>query len=72
METIGDAYMAVGNLMEPQKDHGVRVARFAMDAVNAASETLSAFPDKLRCRRCSCVAQMHLSESSLNGFDSQS
>mmetsp|Transcript_29680 Transcript_29680/g.55951 ORF Transcript_29680/g.55951 Transcript_29680/m.55951 type:complete len:211 (+) Transcript_29680:282-914(+) len=39
VETIGDAYMAVGNLSEPQPDHAVKVAMFAMDAIGAASQT---------------------------------
>ena len=37
VETIGDAYMAVAGLHEQQPDHTVRVARFALDAVRAAS-----------------------------------
>ena len=31
----GDAYMAVGGLPEPQADHTARVARFALEAVEA-------------------------------------
>ena len=46
VETIGDAYMCVGNLRSSQPDHAHRIARFAMDAVDAASETLGA---SLRC-----------------------
>jgi guanylate cyclase len=46
VETIGDAYMCVGNLRSRQPDHAHRIARFAMDAVDAASETLGA---SLRC-----------------------
>lgn len=42
VETIGDAYMCVGNLRSLQPDHAHRVARFAMDAVNAAKSTLGA------------------------------
>ena len=34
--------MAVGNLMEPQEDHAVRICRFAMDAIDAANNTPSA------------------------------
>ncbi|EDQ88290.1 uncharacterized protein MONBRDRAFT_9289 [Monosiga brevicollis MX1] len=37
IETIGDAYMCVGNLFTPQPDHAARVARFAMDAMEAAN-----------------------------------
>ena len=41
VETIGDAYMAVTNLVESQPDdHAARIARFAMEAVAAARETL--------------------------------
>jgi len=38
VETIGDAYMAVGGLPEPQPDHTLRVARFALDARASAAE----------------------------------
>ncbi|EDQ85184.1 uncharacterized protein MONBRDRAFT_29467 [Monosiga brevicollis MX1] len=37
IETIGDAYMCVGNLFVPQPDHAARVARFAMDALAGAN-----------------------------------
>jgi guanylate cyclase len=38
IETIGDAYMAVGNLHDGQEeDHAARVAAFAADAVRAAA-----------------------------------
>jgi len=40
VETIGDAYMCVGNLRSSQPDHAHRIARFAMDAVVAAKSTL--------------------------------
>jgi len=40
IETIGDAYMAVTNLVCHQEDHALRIAKFARDTVNAASETL--------------------------------
>ncbi|EKX39364.1 hypothetical protein GUITHDRAFT_89122 [Guillardia theta CCMP2712] len=41
VETIGDAYMAVTNLVEDQKeDHALRIAQFAKLAVQCASETL--------------------------------
>merc|ERR1712084_37951 len=40
-ETIGDAYMAISNLVKDQKsDHVKRVAEFSKDAIKAASETL--------------------------------
>ena len=38
METIGDAYMAVANLIEDQPDHAKRVAEFALEAVQEASK----------------------------------
>lgn len=44
VETIGDAYMAVANLAQPQADHALRVARFAFGAVAAAN----AVPVKVR------------------------
>ena len=37
VETIGDAYMCVGGLPEPQSDHTLRVARFAVEAMKAAA-----------------------------------
>mmetsp|Transcript_135292 Transcript_135292/g.431987 ORF Transcript_135292/g.431987 Transcript_135292/m.431987 type:complete len:368 (-) Transcript_135292:325-1428(-) len=41
VETIGDAYMAVTNLVEDQSDsHAERIARFALEAVALAQETL--------------------------------
>lgn len=45
VETIGDAYMAVGNLSVPQADHAERVALFAMDCVEAAQQT----PGMIKC-----------------------
>ena len=38
VETIGDAYMCVGGIPEPQADHTLRVAWFALDAINSAAE----------------------------------
>lgn len=41
VETIGDAYMAVTNLVQEQGDsHAARIAHFAQEAVTAARETL--------------------------------
>eukprot|EP00980_Cylindrotheca_fusiformis_P018330 scaffold5977_cov98-Cylindrotheca_fusiformis.AAC.7 len=41
VETIGDAYMAVTNLVKNQeKDHAKRIAQFAIDAIIEANETL--------------------------------
>ena len=41
VETIGDAYMAVTNLVKDQEsDHAKRVAMFAFDAIKAANSTL--------------------------------
>jgi class 3 adenylate cyclase len=41
VETIGDAYMAVTNLVKDQeKDHAKRIAEFAIDAIKEANETL--------------------------------
>mmetsp|Transcript_73488 Transcript_73488/g.239093 ORF Transcript_73488/g.239093 Transcript_73488/m.239093 type:complete len:915 (+) Transcript_73488:919-3663(+) len=40
VETIGDAYMAVANLVEDQLDHTKRIAEFARWAIRAANETL--------------------------------
>ena len=36
----GDAYFCASNLVKDQADHTLRIARFAMDAVRAAQETL--------------------------------
>ena len=44
VETIGDAYMVVGNLPDPQADHTARVAQFALAAV-AAAETIEINPE---------------------------
>lgn len=41
VETIGDAYMVVGNLRHPQHDHAAQVARFGMEAVKAATGILA-------------------------------
>ncbi|KAK3245729.1 hypothetical protein CYMTET_44720 [Cymbomonas tetramitiformis] len=38
VETIGDAYMAVGNLRHDACDHAADVVRFSMDVVEAASK----------------------------------
>ena len=40
LETIGDAYLCVTNLIAPQPDHAARLARFALAAVRAAADTL--------------------------------
>jgi len=41
VETIGDAYMAVTNLVKDQPfDHAKRIAQFAVDAIQVANETL--------------------------------
>ena len=45
VETIGDAYMAVANLAKKQPDHAARVARFALDAIEAANSV----PILVRC-----------------------
>jgi class 3 adenylate cyclase len=40
VETIGDAYMAVTNLVKDQPDdHAKRIAQFAVEAISAANET---------------------------------
>eukprot|EP00980_Cylindrotheca_fusiformis_P023348 scaffold10399_cov113-Cylindrotheca_fusiformis.AAC.8 len=49
VETIGDAYMAVTNLVKNQeKDHAKRIAEFAIDAVREANETLVDEEDPLK------------------------
>ena len=40
VETIGDAYMTVANLRCPQQDHAALVARFAIEAVQAANSVM--------------------------------
>jgi len=40
IETIGDAYMAVTNLVKDQHDHAKRIVDFAVEAVSAANQTL--------------------------------
>lgn len=39
LETIGDAFVCVGGLPDPQEDHTARIARFAIAAVKVAHET---------------------------------
>ena len=40
VETIGDAWMGVTNVVTPQPDHTKRIAAFAIDAIKAAGITL--------------------------------
>lgn len=40
VETIGDAYMAVTNLVDDQPDHASRLGKFSAEALKAAQETL--------------------------------
>ena len=39
VETIGDAYMAVTNLVKDQPDHAKRIAMFSIDALKVANDT---------------------------------
>eukprot|EP00980_Cylindrotheca_fusiformis_P023027 scaffold10066_cov100-Cylindrotheca_fusiformis.AAC.4 len=49
VETIGDSYMAVTNLVKNQeKDHAKRIAEFAIDAIREANETLVDEEDPLK------------------------
>eukprot|EP00934_Nitzschia_sp_Nitz4_P007313 Nitzschia sp. Nitz4//scaffold596_size2553//2//1309//NITZ4_009288-RA/size2553-processed-gene-0.1-mRNA-1//-1//CDS//3329555068//7303//frame0 len=49
VETIGDAYMAVTNLVKDQpNDHAKRIAEFAIDAIKAANSTLIVEDDPSR------------------------
>lgn len=50
IKTIGDAYMVVGGLPEPQDEHAELVARFALDMMNVVREyrEKSEFPLELR------------------------
>lgn len=46
IETIGDAYMCVTNLVKDQnEDHAKRIAQFSIDAIQAAHETLVKLDD---------------------------
>ena len=47
IETIGDAYMAVTNLVKDQHDHAKRVVDFAVEALDAANKTLIDVDDSL-------------------------
>eukprot|EP00980_Cylindrotheca_fusiformis_P006884 scaffold1442_cov128-Cylindrotheca_fusiformis.AAC.5 len=49
VETIGDSYMAVTNLVKDQeKDHAKRIAEFAIDTIREANETLVDEEDPLK------------------------
>ncbi|KAL7495040.1 hypothetical protein ACHAWT_003593 [Skeletonema menzelii] len=48
IETIGDAYMAVTNLVKDQDDHAKRLVDFAVEALAAANETLVDVDDESR------------------------
>lgn len=48
VETIGDAFMSAANLAEKQSDHVFVAARFALDAITAASDTLIDLEDPSR------------------------
>jgi class 3 adenylate cyclase len=39
VETIGDAWMGVTNLVQKQADHAARIARFSLDAIRVAQAT---------------------------------
>ena len=40
IETIGDAYLAVTNLVRDQNDHAKRIVDFAIEALHAANQTV--------------------------------
>ena len=48
IETIGDAYMAVTNLVKDQDDHAKRLVDFAVEALAAANATLIDVDDESR------------------------
>lgn len=49
METIGDAYVAVANLVKQQPDdHAKRIASFAVEAIVAANKTLVDVDDETK------------------------
>ena len=49
VETIGDAYLAVTNLLEDQADsHAARMARFALQCISASTQTLIDLDDPAR------------------------
>ena len=48
IETIGDAYMAVTNLVKDQDDHAKRLVDFAVEALAAANKTLIDVDDETR------------------------
>lgn len=48
VETIGDAYMAVTNLVKDQEDHAARIAQFAIQAIAAANETMIDMEDETK------------------------
>lgn len=47
VETIGDCYMAVTGLPEPQEDHAVRMAKFASDCLTKLAEVTSGLVEDL-------------------------
>ncbi|KAF0742562.1 hypothetical protein Ae201684P_008398 [Aphanomyces euteiches] len=38
VETIGDVFLCCGGMLKPQADHTLRIAKFAVDAIEAASK----------------------------------
>ncbi|CAK4098036.1 unnamed protein product [Aphanomyces euteiches] len=40
VETIGDVFLCCGGMLKPQADHTLRIAKFAVDAIEAASKVI--------------------------------
>ena len=58
-KTIGDCYMAVGGLPEPQPDHAERVASAALDpALSRVGKWLDLPLSVMACRRATAVARV--------------
>mmetsp|Transcript_15997 Transcript_15997/g.44260 ORF Transcript_15997/g.44260 Transcript_15997/m.44260 type:complete len:198 (-) Transcript_15997:1190-1783(-) len=47
LQTIGDCYMAATGLPEPQKDHAVRMARFARDCLHKIAQLVDNLAEQL-------------------------
>lgn len=55
VETIGDAYMVVGGLPEPQSDHTKRIAEFALEVQKILTHLLTFFSNIAHAHLVKCL-----------------